>query len=98
MSAGGHSKKEYIIIMFVLAALTLIEVGWAKWFTGMAKNGGLVLMAIAKAMIVALFYMHLKSETRSLKLVIGIPLLFPFLYAVVLMAESVARSAYSWTL
>ena len=98
MSEGGHSKKEYIIIMFVLAALTVIEVVIAKSTTGMTKNGGLVLLALAKALLVALFYMHLKSETRSLKLVIGVPLVFPFLYAVVLMAESVARSAYSWTL
>ena len=98
MSEGGHSKKEYIIIMFVLAILTVAEVGIAKYTTGMTKNGALVVLALAKALIVALFYMHLKSETRSLKLVIGVPLLFPFLYAVVLMAESVARSAYSWSL
>ena len=97
MSEGGHSKKEYIIIMFVLAILTIVEVAIAKYTTGMTKNGGLVVLALAKALLVALFYMHLKSETRSLKLVIGVPLLFPFLYAVVLMAESVARSAYSWT-
>ncbi len=98
MSEGGHSKKEYIIIMFVLAILTVAEVGIAKYTTGMTKNGGLVVRALAKALLVALFYMHLKSETRSLKLVIGVPLVFPFLYAVVLMAESVARSAYTWSL
>ncbi len=98
MSEGGHSKKEYIIIMFVLAILTVVEVGVAKYTTGMTKNGGLVVLALAKALLVALFYMHLKSETRSLKLVIGVPLVFPFLYAVVLMAESMARSAYTWSL
>jgi cytochrome c oxidase subunit IV len=98
MSEGGHSKKEYIIIMFVLAILTVVEVLIAKQFTGTTKNAGLVILALAKALLVALFYMHLKSETRSLKLVIAIPLLFPALYAAVLMAESVARSAYSWTL
>jgi cytochrome c oxidase subunit 4 len=98
MSEGGHSKKEYIIIMFILAILTVVEVGIAKYTTGMTKNGGLVVLALAKALLVALFYMHLKSETRSLKLVIAVPLVFPFLYAVVLMAESVARSAYSWSL
>jgi cytochrome c oxidase subunit 4 len=98
MSEGGHSKKEYIIIMVVLAVLTVVEVAIAKYTTGMTKNGGLVVLALAKALLVAMFYMHLKSETRSLKLVIGVPLVFPFLYAVVLMAESVARSAYSWTL
>jgi hypothetical protein len=42
-----------------------------------------------------MFYMHLKSETRSLKLVVGIPLVFPALYAVVLIIESIARSAFT---
>ena len=31
-----------------------------------------------------------------LKLVVGIPMLFPALYAVVLIVESVARSAMTW--
>jgi cytochrome c oxidase subunit 4 len=94
--SGAHSKREYIIIMVVLAVLTAIEVGMTKM--GLAegvKRGGLIVLALAKATIVALFYMHLKSETRSLKLVVGIPLLFPALYAVVLIVESVARSAFT---
>jgi cytochrome c oxidase subunit 4 len=97
MSEGAH-RKQYIIIMFVLAVLTGIEVAIAKYTTGNLKIGGLVLLALAKALLVALFYMHMKSETRSLKMVVGIPLTLPFLYAVVLMAESIARSAYSWSL
>ena len=39
--------------------------------------------------------MHLKSETRSLKMVIAIPMMFPALYAVVLIVESIARSAFT---
>jgi hypothetical protein len=39
--------------------------------------------------------MHLKNETRSLKMVVGLPMCFPALYAVVLIIESIARSAFT---
>ena len=94
--SGGHSKKEYIVIFFVLTVLTAIEV--ALKYIPISRSvliGGLIALALAKATCVAMFYMHLKSETRSLKLVVGIPMLFPALYAVVLIIESIARSAFT---
>lgn len=94
--SGGHSKKEYIVIFFVLTVLTGIEV--ALKYIPMPRGvliGALIVLALTKATIVAMFYMHLKSETRSLKLVVGIPLMFPALYAVVLIIESIARSAFT---
>ncbi len=92
----GHSKKEYFVIFVVLTVLTAIEVGinYVGLSRGM-KIAGLISLALAKAVLVAMFYMHLKSETKSLKLVIGIPMLFPALYAVVLIVESIARSAFT---
>jgi caa(3)-type oxidase subunit IV len=93
---SAHSKKEYIVVFFVLTLLTAIELG-IKYMSisRAAMITGLVGLAISKAICVAMFYMHLKSETRSLRLVIGVPLLFPFLYAAVLVAESIARSAFT---
>jgi len=55
--------------------------------------GGLISLALAKATLVALFFMHLKNETRSLKMVVAIPMTFPALYAVVVIVEAIARSA-----
>jgi caa(3)-type oxidase subunit IV len=94
--AGGHSKKEYFVVFVVLTVLTAVEVGlkYAPISRG-ALVGGLIVLALAKATCVALFYMHLKSETRSLKMVVGVPMLFPALYAVVLIIESIARSAFT---
>jgi len=40
---------------------------------------------------VGLYYMHLKYETRVLKLTIAIPLATPAFYALVLIAESAWR-------
>src|SRR5687767_8995772 len=93
---AGHSKKEYFVVCVVLAVLTALEVG-IKYLSisRTAMIVGLIALALAKALCVALFYMHLKSETRSLKLVIGIPMAFPFLYAVVLIAEAAYRALYT---
>jgi cytochrome c oxidase subunit 4 len=91
----AHSKKEYIVIFVLLGVLTLIEVAIAKTTTGSTKLVGLVGLALSKAGLVAMYYMHLKSETRSLKTIIAVPLAFPFLYAVVLIIESMARSAFT---
>ncbi len=94
--SGAHSRKEYIVMFFVLTALTGIEVGLK--YMPIARGmliAGLITLAVGKATLVALFYMHLKSETRSLKMVIAIPMLFPALYAVVLIVESIARSAFT---
>ena len=95
--AGGHSKKEYIVIFVVLTVLTGIEVGMK--YMAISRGiliGGLIALALAKATCVALFYMHLKSETRSLKTIIAVPLAFPFIYALVLIAEAAARGIYTF--
>jgi cytochrome c oxidase subunit 4 len=97
--ADTHKKshtKEYLVVMVVLTILTVVEVAMAQM--GLAagvKRGGLIALALAKATIVALFYMHLKAETKSLKMIVGLPLLFPAIYAVVLLVESMARSAFT---
>jgi caa(3)-type oxidase subunit IV len=93
---AAHSRKEYFYVFIVLTVLTAIEV--AIKYVGISRSAmivGLIGLALSKAVCVALFYMHLKSETRSLKLVIAIPMLFPALYAVVLIVESIARSVFT---
>ncbi len=93
--SGAHSKKEYYVIFVLLTVLTGIEVWIAKGTVGNTKIIGLIGLAVSKAALVAIFFMHLKSETRSLKTIVAVPLAFPFLYAVVLIAESIARSAFT---
>jgi caa(3)-type oxidase subunit IV len=92
--AGGHSKKEYFVVFVVLTVLTAIEVA-IKYLSisRAAMVTGLVGLAISKAICVAMFYMHLKSETRSLKLVVAVPMAFPLIYACVLIAEAMYRGA-----
>ncbi len=84
------NRKEYFVIFVLLFVLTILEVGLA-YVPGIAKPlmvSGLILLAVVKATLVGLFYMHLKHETRVLKLTVLIPMLTPAVYAVVLIAEA----------
>jgi cytochrome c oxidase subunit IV len=94
-AAHGHKShvKEYLIIFAVLTVLTILEVALAQ-IPGISKKllaVALVGLALTKAGIVALYYMHLKSETRVLKLTVAVPLAAPTIYAVVLMTEAAWR-------
>jgi cytochrome c oxidase subunit 4 len=93
---AAHSKKEYVIVFVLLTVLTALEVS-IKYLSisRSAMITGLIGLALSKAILVALFFMHLKQETKSLKLVVGLPMLFPALYAVVLIVESIARGHFT---
>ena len=87
----GHvNRKEYWKIFVWLFVLTVMEVVVAQ-VPGIAKSlmvSALVAMACAKAALVALFYMHLKHETKFLKLTVAIPMATPVVYALALVAEA----------
>lgn len=70
-------KKEYFIIFIILGVLTILEVGVAemKSLTTLVKGSSLTLLAIGKALIVAMYYMHLKEETSWLKFIAAIPIM-----------------------
>lgn len=66
---------RYVLIWFVLLVLTLGEVGYA--FLDLPKFWlafGLIVMAMYKALLVAMYYMHLKYEPRRLWLLAVSPL------------------------
>jgi caa(3)-type oxidase subunit IV len=86
---GATRWVQYVIVFAVLSALTLVEVGVATT-AGIARSAAvlaLVMIAIAKAALIALFYMHLRFETRILRLTVLGPLVAPAVYGIVLMAE-----------
>lgn len=83
--------KEYMIIFFILALLTVVEL----FIPGLkiayaAKASSLVLLAIGKAFVVAYYYMHLKEEKAMLKYIALVPI-SAVLYAVVLILETIYR-------
>ena len=53
----------------------------------------IVALAIAKAALVGLYYMHLKHETAWLQWTVAVPLAMPAIYALILVAEAAWRLA-----
>lgn len=91
MCQGAHAnRKQYWLIWLYLLVLTLAEVGVAS-IGGLAKSwlvSALILLALVKAALVGLFYMHVAHETNILRWSVTIPMASPVLYAVVLIAEA----------
>lgn len=89
------NRKEYFYVFVVLFVLTVLEVvvaqvpGLSKTLLGLALVG----LAVTKAAAVGLYYMHLKHETRVLRLTVAIPMATPAVYALVLIAEGAWRLA-----
>jgi len=93
--AAAHTskRKQYLVVFIALIVLTALELGVVYLHIGrFAMISSLVGLALAKAAAVAMYFMHLKEEARFLKLTVAVPLLvFPPLYAFVLIAEAVVR-------
>jgi cytochrome c oxidase subunit IV len=94
MSADTHKShvKEYWIIFFVLAFLTVLEliVPSLKNIDYFYRASSLCLLAVGKAFIVAFYYMHLKEETKWMMFIAAIPI-SAAIYAAVVILESVYR-------
>lgn len=92
MAEHGHvNRKSYLIVFGVLGVLTALEILVATPSMGIPKRPmvvALILMALSKAALVGLYFMHLKQESQALKLTVALPFLFPAIYAVVLIGEA----------
>ncbi len=93
---GPEARKKHIRLYWViwvwLLILTILEVGVV--FVPIAKGlliSALVLLAITKATMVALWYMHLIDETVWLRWSIAIPMALPAFYALALIADAMWR-------
>ncbi|HEY3235479.1 MAG TPA: cytochrome C oxidase subunit IV family protein [Polyangiaceae bacterium] len=93
MSHVHINRKQYWQIFVALFVLTILEIA-VVLVPGIAKALviiALVGLAIVKATLVGLFYMHLIHEKRVLKLTVGIPMAMPGVYALVLVTEAAWR-------
>ena len=91
---GAAHRAQYVVVFVVLGVLTLVELAVART-PGIAEAAvvvALVALAVAKAALIALFYMHLRFETRILRLTVLGPLLAPAVYGLILIAEAARRS------
>ena len=83
-----HKKRPYMWVFLWLAILTAIEVGVAS--IGIYKPLQitiLVVLAAAKAVLVALFYMHLRYDKPILAIIGGFPFFLAVLMALIILAD-----------
>lgn len=88
-AGAGHKSPNYYLIWLVLAVITLAEVGVA-FITAIPKTALvviLILMAIWKALLVAMYYMHLKFEPRRLWIIVAAPLPLAVILVMVVLME-----------
>ena len=91
MADAGHKHPNYMAIFWWLAILTVIEL--AVIFTPLGKfTIGVLLCALAvtKAALVAMYFMHLRFEARTLGLIAVTPLTIATLLIFVLLPDGFA--------
>lgn len=77
-AAHDHAQEErrYLVVFVWLAVLTAVEIGITYVpISKMAIGAALVLLAATKAAMVALYYMHLVNEKRTLTYIAITPMI-----------------------
>jgi len=88
MTEQEHAHPRYILIWVILLVLTLAEVGYA--FMDLPKlmlAVGLIIMAVWKAVLVAMYYMHLRYEPRRMWILAVSPIPLAILLVLAVITE-----------
>ncbi len=91
MATAAHKHPNYMAIFWFLAILTVVEI--AVIYMPLAKfTIGVLLCALAlgKAALVAMYFMHLRFEARTLGMIAVVPLLIATLLIFVLLPDGFA--------
>jgi cytochrome c oxidase subunit 4 len=87
--AGEHKHPNYMAIFWMLAVLTVVEIGVVFLPFGKLINGTLLTaLAVGKAALVGMYFMHLKFETRTLGLIALTPLVIATLLVFVILPDA----------
>jgi cytochrome c oxidase subunit 4 len=90
-----HSGPNYIAVFIYLAILTAVELGvYAMGLPQAAKVGLLVALAWAKAVLVAMYFMHLAMERRALAFIAITPVVLVTFLCFMLLPDLTTRM---WT-
>lgn len=91
MDTVAHKHPNYVLIWVYLAVLTAVEVGVA-FMSHLPKLWlmlALIFLAVWKAVLVALFFMHLRFEKWNLRLVFLVPLPLAVIFVLAAITEKV---------
>ena len=88
MASTTHTHPNYMAIFWVLLVLTVVEV--ALTFLGLPKlllGSLLVILAVWKAALVAMYFMHLKFERRTLAMIAVVPFILCLFFILMLLPD-----------
>ena len=89
----AHQGPSYMSIFWWLAVLTAAEIGVTFTHLAPVPMGALLIgMAVAKACLVALYFMHLKFEKTALSLIALTPMVICVFLAIMLFPDA----TWSW--
>ena len=86
--SASHHEPNYMYVFYALAVLTAVEIGII--YVPIAKVAiavMLVILALAKAALVAMYFMHLKYEKRTLGIIALTPLILCTLLIIALLPD-----------
>ena len=90
-----HEEPNYIAIFIYLAVLTGVElVVYAVGLPQVAKVGLLIALAFAKAVLVAMYFMHLAIERKALAIIAITPIILVTFLCFMLLPDLTTRM---WT-
>jgi cytochrome c oxidase subunit IV len=86
-----HPIPNYMAIFWWLLGLTILEIAWAiiPHHSELILASGIVGLAIIKAVLVALYFMHLKFERKTLGILFASTLILGCILVSVGIAEQV---------
>ncbi len=87
-----HADPNYIAVFVYLTVLTALELGvYAAGLPQVAKVGLLVALAWAKAVLVAMYFMHLATERRALWIIAFTPVMLVTFLCFMLLPDLTSR-------
>jgi cytochrome c oxidase subunit 4 len=91
MSTEQHTIPNYMAVFWWLLGLTVVEIAWAliPHRSELILASGIVGAAIIKAVLVALYFMHLKFERKTLGVLFASTLILGVILVSVGIAELV---------
>jgi cytochrome c oxidase subunit 4 len=95
MAQHHHSIKPYVLVLGALLVLTVVTYGAALVHFGHPWSDLIALViALAKASLVVLFFMHVKGSTPLIKLVAAGGFFWLLLFFAFMLADYLERSTW----
>lgn len=92
MSSSAHSAANYLRVFYILLALTIVEVGIVYLhLPKVLLVSLLIVLAVWKAALVALHFMHLKFEKATLTMIALSPFILCLFLILMLMPDIFPR-------